>query len=190
MKQLILIVALMSVATARGQVDAGEVTRAMARESAVRAPTSPPLSVLRTEPAVLLARAAWLEAGANVVPGEVAAFHEVAVSRAAGRNYQAALWAYSVGLRNPRRASTHQLGRAPLGDGWPPIFRDRWPQVLAAADAAVAGTLRHACATDRPLVHWGGPHVDRAALGRLERAGHVRVECPGYANVFLVRGVP
>lgn len=143
----------------------------------------------RAEPAVLLARMAWLEAGARVQAGEVAAMHEVVTTRQRG-SYQRTAYAYSAALRNPDRASVHRLGRAPLGAGWPALHRAEWPRVLAAADAAVAGTLRHGCDTDAPLQHWGGPHVDAASLGRLERAGYVRVTCPGYANAFLTREAP
>lgn len=141
----------------------------------------------RTDPAVLLARMAWLEAGAHVAPGEVAAMHEVIVTRTPERgSYQRTAYQYSAALRNPTRASTHRLTRRPLGRGWPALHREHWPRVLAAADAAVAGTLRHGC-TQSPLEHWGGPHVDRESIGRLERSGYTRAECPGYANAFLVR---
>jgi len=193
MRQVFLMVTVMLCAgVVRGQVDAAEVTRAMASERRVqRDVVRIPPDILRTERAVLLARMAVGESGLSVVDGEVAALDEVVVTRARGRNYQSVAWGYSVALRHPRRASLHRLGRAPLSDGWPQVFREHWPRVLAAADAAVAGTLRHSCAVSSPLVHWGGPAVDRAALGRLVRAGYQRAECPGYANTFLVRrGAP
>jgi len=179
------------VGVAMGQtVDAREVVQAMGRETHVpRFAVRIPPDIRRTEPAVLLARMAWREAGALVKEGEVAAFHDVITNRLRG-SYQSTAWGYSTALRNPANASTHQLGRAPLSDGYPELFRTHWPRVLAAADAAVAGTLRHSCATDRRLEHWGGPPVDRASLRRLERAGYQRVECPGYANTFLARRAP
>ena len=140
---------------------------------------------------MLLARMAWLEAGAHVQAGEVAAMHEVITTRQPdGMSYQRMAYAYSAGLRNPRLVSVHRLGRAPLGMGWPELHRREWPRVLAAADAAIAGTLRHGCDTDAPLQHFGGPHVDRASITRLTRSQYVRATCPdGYANTFLLRGV-
>lgn len=143
--------------------------------------------VARTEPAVVLARVAWLEAGASVVPGEVAAMHEVLTRRMRG-TYQRTAWQYSAGLRNPRRESTHDMGRAELTMGFPPLHRREWPRVLAAADEAVAGRLRHGCDTALPLEHWGGPGVDRASIARMLRDGMREARCPGYANTFLVRG--
>lgn len=140
----------------------------------------------RTEPAVLLARMAWLEAGAHVQPGEVAAMHEVITTRQRG-SYQRTAYAYSAGLRNPTRASTHRLGRATLGAGWPRVHREHWPRVLAAADAVIAGELHHGCTGGR-LEHWGGPDVDRHNITRLLRSGYVAARCPAYANTYLTRG--
>jgi hypothetical protein len=137
---------------------------------------------------VVLARVAWLEAGPLVVEGEVAAIHEVITQRQAiGGTYQRTAWQYSAGLRNPRRDGTHRLGRATLTAGWPSIYRENWPRVLAAADAAVAGRLEHGCESS-PLEHWGGPHVDRASIARMLRDGLVDARCPGFANTFLARG--
>ena len=100
--------------------------------------------VARTEPAVILARVAWLEAGAMVSAGEVAAMHEVLTTRMRG-SYQRTAWAYSAALRNPRWEATHSMGRAPLTSGYPALHRQQWPRVLAAADEAVAGRLTHGC---------------------------------------------
>lgn len=144
--------------------------------------------VARTEPAVVLARVAWLEAGALVSAGEVAAMHEVLTQRMRG-TYQRTAWQYSAGLRNPRRESTHDMGRAPLTRGYPALHREHWPRVLAAADEAVAGRLTHGCDA-RPLQHWGGPQVDRSSIARMLRDGMRAATCPGYSNTFLVRGEP
>lgn len=141
-----------------------------------------------TEPAVLLARMAWLEAGAHVQPGEVAAMHEVITTRQRG-SYQRTAYQYSAGLRNPRRASTHRLTRRPLGAGWPRMHREHWPRVLAAADAVIAGELHHGCTGGR-LEHWGGPRVDSERIARLVRLGYAEAQCPGYANTYLTRGSP
>ena len=58
--------------------------------------------VARSEPAVVLALTAWLEAGALVSAGEVAAIHEVLTTRMRGGTYQRTAWAYSAALRHPR----------------------------------------------------------------------------------------
>lgn len=144
--------------------------------------------VARTEPAVILARVAWLEAGAMVSAGEVAAMHEVLTTRMRG-SYQRTAWAYSAALRNPRWEATHSMGRAPLTSGYPALHRQQWPRVLAAADEAVAGRLTHGCDAS-PLEHWGGPNIDRASIARMLRDGMREAACPGYANAFLVRGAP
>ena len=165
--------------------------RAIVRQTRAEEPDTEALQrqVARTEPAVVLARVAWLEAGALVTPGEVAAMHEVLTRRMRG-TYQRTAWQYSAGLRNPRRESTHDMGRAPLTRGYPPLHREHWPRVLAAADEAVEGTLRHGCDTARPLEHWGGPNVDRASIARMLRDGMEAASCPGFHNTFLVRGEP
>lgn len=143
--------------------------------------------VARSEPAVVLALTAWLEAGALVSAGEVAAIHEVLTTRMRGSNYQRTAWQYSAGLRNPRHESAHRMGRAPLTGGWPALHRQHWPRVLAAADEAVAGRLTHGCDA-RPLEHFGGPHVDRASIARMLRDGMREATCPSYNNAFLTRG--
>ena len=143
--------------------------------------------VARSEPAVVLALTAWLEAGALVSAGEVAAIHEVLTTRMRGGSYQRTAWQYSAGLRNPRHESAHRMGRAPLSSGWPRLHREHWPRVLAAADEAVAGRLRHGCVAPSPLEHWGGPHVDRSSINRLLRQNYSEAACDGFANAFLYR---
>ena len=146
--------------------------------------------IARSEPALVLAWTAFGEAGALVSAGEVAAIHEVLTSRMRG-TYQRTAWQYSAALRNPRHEGTLRMGRAPLTGGWPALHRQHWPRVLAAADAAIAGTLHHGCSTGgAPLEHWGGPHVDRASIARMVRDGMREATCPGYSNSFLVRGEP
>lgn len=146
--------------------------------------------VARSEPAVVLALTAWLEAGALVSAGEVAAIHEVLTTRMRG-SYQRTAWQYSAALRHPRWEASHSMGRAPLTGGWPALHRQHWPRVLAAADAAIAGTLHHGCSTGgAPLEHFGGPHVDRAAIARMVRDGMREARCPSYNNSFLTRGAP
>ena len=144
--------------------------------------------VARSEPAVVLALTAWLEAGALVSAGEVAAIHEVLTTRMRG-TYQRTAWQYSAALRHPRHEGTLAMGRAPLTGGWPALHRQHWPRVLAAADEAVAGRLVHACDA-RPLEHWGGPDVDRASIARMLRDGMREATCPSYNNSFLTRGAP
>ena len=144
--------------------------------------------VARSEPAVVLALTAWLEAGALVSEGEVAAIHEVLTTRMRG-SYQRTAWQYSAALRHPRHEGTLAMGRAPLTGGWPALHRQHWPRVLAAADEAVAGRLVHACDA-RPLEHWGGPDVDRASIARMLRDGMREATCPSYNNSFLTRGAP
>lgn len=145
--------------------------------------------VARSEPAVVLALTAWLEAGALVSAGEVAAIHEVLTTRMRGGSYQRTAWQYSAALRHPRHEGTLAMGRAPLTGGWPALHRQHWPRVLAAADEAVAGRLVHACDA-RPLEHWGGPDVDRASIARMLRDGMREATCPSYNNSFLTRGAP
>ena len=144
--------------------------------------------VARSEPAVVLALTAWLEAGALVSAGEVAAIHEVITTRMRG-SYQRTAWQYSAALRHPRWEASHSMGRAPLTAGYPALHRQHWPRVLAAADEAVAGRLTHGCDA-RPLEHFGGPHVDRAAIARMVRDGMREARCPSYNNAFLTRGAP
>lgn len=144
--------------------------------------------VARSEPAVVLALTAWLEAGALVSAGEVAAIHEVLTTRMRG-SYQRTAWQYSAALRHPRWEASHSMGRAPLTSGYPALHRQHWPRVLRAADEAVAGRLTHGCDA-RPLEHWGGPGVDRASIARMVRDGMREATCPGYANSFLTRGAP
>lgn len=144
--------------------------------------------VARSEPAVVLALTAWLEAGALVSAGEVAAIHEVLTTRMRG-TYQRTAWQYSAALRHPRHEGTLAMGRAPLTGGWPALHRQHWPRVLAAADEAVAGRLTHGCDA-RPLEHFGGPHVDRASIARMLRDGMREATCPSYNNSFLTRGAP
>lgn len=151
-----------------------------------RAPAVMPRSFPREEIPVVLARSAWGEAGELVSAGEIAAIHEVYTNRMRG-SYQRTAWAYSAALRN--RPTLQRLGRAPLTRGWPRIHREHWPRVLAAADDVVAGRTDHNCDA-RPLVHWGGINVDRAAIARLVRGGMVVANCPGYANTFLYRPQP
>ena len=146
--------------------------------------------VARSEPAVVLALTAWLEAGALVSDGEVAAIHEVLTTRMRG-SYQRTAWQYSAALRHPRWEASHSMGRAPLGDGWPALHRQHWPRVLAAADAAIAGTLHHGCSTGgAPLEHWGGATLDRASINRLLRQNYSEAACDGFANAFLYRSAP
>ena len=145
--------------------------------------------VARSEPAVVLALTAWLEAGALVSAGEVAAIHEVLTTRMRGGSYQRTAWQYSAALRHPRHEGTLAMGRAPLTGGWPALHRQHWPRVLAAADEAVAGRLTHGCDA-RPLEHFGGPHVDRASIARMLRDGMREATCPSYNNSFLTRGAP
>lgn len=165
--------------------------RAIVRQTRAEEPDTEAMQrhVARSEPAVVLALTAWLEAGALVSAGEVAAIHEVLTTRMRGSNYQRTAWQYSAGLRNPRHESAHRMGRAPLTGGWPALHRQHWPRVLAAADEAVAGRLVHACDA-RPLEHWGGPDVDRASIARMLRDGMREATCPSYNNSFLTRGAP
>ena len=164
--------------------------RAIVRQTRAEEPDTDAMRrhVARSEPAVVLALTAWLEAGALVSAGEVAAIHEVLTSRMCG-TYQRTAWQYSAALRNPRHEGTLRMGRAPLTSGWPELHRQHWPRVLAAADDAVAGRLTHACDA-RPLQHFGGPSVDRASIARMLRDGMREATCPGYSNSFLVRGEP
>ena len=162
--------------------------RAIVRQTRAEEPDTEAMRrhVARSEPAVVLALTAWLEAGALVSAGEVAAIHEVLTTRMRG-SYQRTAWQYSAALRHPRWEASHSMGRAPLSSGWPALHRQHWPRVLAAADEAVAGRLAHGCDA-RPLEHWGGPHVDRAAIARMVRDGMREAACPNYANSFLTRG--
>ena len=164
--------------------------RAVVRQTRAEEPDTDAMRrhVARSEPAVVLALTAWLEAGALVSAGEVAAIHEVITTRMRG-SYQRTAWQYSAALRHPRWEASHSMGRAPLTSGYPALHRQHWPRVLAAADEAVAGRLTHACDA-RPLEHWGGPHVDRASIARMVRDGMREATCPGYSNSFLVRGEP
>ena len=165
--------------------------RAIVRQTRAEEPDTEAMRrhVARSEPAVVLALTAWLEAGALVSAGEVAAIHEVLTTRMRG-TYQRTAWAYSAALRHPRHEGTLAMGRAPLTGGWPALHRQHWPRVLAAADEAVAGRLVHACDA-RPLEHWGGPDVDRASIARMLRDGMREAGCPAeYNNAFLVRGEP
>ena len=164
--------------------------RAIVRQTRAEEPDTEAMRrhVARSEPAVVLALTAWLEAGALVSAGEVAAIHEVITTRMRG-SYQRTAWAYSAALRHPRWESSHSMGRAPLTGGYPALHRQHWPRVLAAADDAVAGRLTHACDA-RPLQHFGGPSVDRASIARMLRDGMREATCPGYSNSFLVRGEP
>lgn len=164
--------------------------RAIVRQTRAEEPDTDAMRrhVARSEPAVVLALTAWLEAGALVSAGEVAAIHEVITTRMRG-SYQRTAWQYSAALRHPRWEASHSMGRAPLTSGWPALHRQHWPRVLAAADEAVAGRLVHGCDA-RPLEHFGGPHVDRASIARMVRDGMREATCPGYANSFLTRGAP
>ena len=164
--------------------------RAIVRQTRAEEPDTEAMRrhVARSEPAVVLALTAWLEAGALVSAGEVAAIHEVLTTRMRG-SYQRTAWQYSAALRHPRWEASHSMGRAPLTSGWPELHRQHWPRVLAAADDAVAGRLTHACDA-RPLQHFGGPSVDRASIARMLRDGMREATCPGYANSFLTRGAP
>ena len=164
--------------------------RAIVRQTRAEEPDTEAMRrhVARSEPAVVLALTAWLEAGALVSAGEVAAIHEVITTRMRG-SYQRTAWQYSAALRHPRWEASHSMGRAPLTSGYPALHRQHWPRVLAAADDAVAGRLTHGCDA-RPLEHWGGPHVDRASIARMVRDGMREATCPGYANSFLTRGAP
>lgn len=164
--------------------------RAIVRQTRAEEPDTEAMRrhVARSEPAVVLALTAWLEAGALVSAGEVAAIHEVLTTRMRG-SYQRTAWQYSAAPRHPRWEASHSMGRAPLTSGWPALHRQHWPRVLAAADEAVAGRLVHGCDA-RPLEHFGGPHVDRAAIARMVRDGMREARCPSYNNSFLTRGAP
>ena len=166
--------------------------RAIVRQTRAEEPDTDAMRrhVARSEPAVVLALTAWLEAGALVSAGEVAAIHEVLTTRMRG-SYQRTAWAYSAALRHPRWESSHSMGRAPLTAGYPALHRQHWPRVLAAADAAIAGTLHHGCSTGgAPLEHWGGATLDRANINRLLRQNYSEAACDGFANAFLYRSAP
>ena len=166
--------------------------RAIVRQTRAEEPDTEAMRrhVARSEPAVVLALTAWLEAGALVSAGEVAAIHEVLTTRMRG-SYQRTAWQYSAALRHPRWEASHSMGRAPLTSGYPALHRQHWPRVLAAADEAIAGTLHHGCSTGgAPLEHWGGADLDRASINRLLRQNYSEAACDGFANAFLYRSAP
>jgi len=192
-------VALMTAAVAPAQGEPPPVSAMAVMEGLRNAPPAPPRarrvramppSLARAPQAVVLARTAWLEAGAHVVGEEVAALNEVIQNRRfRRRSYQRTAWAYSVALRNPGNAWAHRLGERDVSRWSSAMVREHWPRVLELARRARAGELRHGCG-EHPLLHWGGPRVDAVTLRRLERRGFVRATCPaGVHNVFMHRRV-
>lgn len=144
-----------------------------------------------TDDSVVLARMGLLEAGEDVAATELAAMRQVIdyrANRAGGQaNFRSTAWQFSRGLRNPRRAWVHNLGRSPLQTS---RIRGKWERILVASDAVFAGEQQHNCVTETgevaSLTDWGGPRVDRESLDSISRrTGWRRAICPGAANEYL-----
>jgi hypothetical protein len=170
-------------------VDAAEVMRDVQRPAPVqRRARRVPRSVLRMEPARLLAIMAWAESGARVTPEEIAALHEVIAVRSSryGVSWNHHAYQYSAGLRNPRHEWLRTLDPRDVPERLPAYVRDEWPRVVRASESVIRGDVSHGCGAT--VTHWGGGTVDAAGIARLIRRGYRVADCPlTFHNVFLTR---